>query len=186
MPANPLMLCYDGSEDAKHMIVEAGNLFPGEHALVLTVRQTVSSMAGYDWAGVATMANFAELDRAAAEDAGRMAAEGVCLAQEAGLEAEPLAVRANGPVWEAIIDAGAQQQAAIVVMGSRGRNSLRSILLGSVSSTVVHHADRPTLVIHRNRADAAADLPHAPETIGVTPPDPGPTTRAGDGPDTRD
>ena len=74
MPADPLMLCYDGSEDAKHMIAEAGNLFPGEDALALAVRQTVSSVAGYDWAGVAITANFAELDHSAAEDAGRMAA----------------------------------------------------------------------------------------------------------------
>jgi nucleotide-binding universal stress UspA family protein len=184
MSADPLMLCYDGSEDAKHMIAEAGNLFPGEHALVLTVRQTISSVAAaYDWAGVSIMANFTELDHAAAEDASRMAAEGVCLAQEAGLEAEPLAVRANGPVWEAIIDAAERQQAAVVVMGSRGLNSLRSILLGGVSSTVVHHADRPTLVIHRSRADAAARRRNAPEAIGMAPADLRPTTGADGGPD---
>ncbi|MEJ7784999.1 MAG: universal stress protein [Solirubrobacteraceae bacterium] len=34
-------------------------------------------------------------------------------------------------------------------MGSRGLTGVRSMLLGSVSSAVVHHADRPTLVIHR-------------------------------------
>ena len=97
MHADPLMLCYDGSEDAKHMITEAGDLFPGGRALVLSVRQAVSSVAAYDWSGIAAMANFAELDQAAAEDASRMAAEGVCLAQEAGLEAEPVAVRGHRP-----------------------------------------------------------------------------------------
>jgi nucleotide-binding universal stress UspA family protein len=30
------------------------------------------------------------------------------------------------------------------------------MLLGSVSTAVVHHAERPTLVIHRSRDDAAA------------------------------
>lgn len=171
MPADPLMLCYDGSEDAKHMIAETGNLFPGGHALVLTVRQTFSSMAGYNWAGIATMAGFAELDRAAVEEASRMAAEGAGLAQEAGLEAEPVAFRANGPIWEAIIEAGNQQHAALIVMGSRGLNSLRSILLGSVSSAVVHRADRPTLIIHRNRIDSAAGRHHALAASGATTPD---------------
>jgi nucleotide-binding universal stress UspA family protein len=35
-----------------------------------------------------------------------------------------------------------------IVLGSRGLTGLRSVLLGSVSTAVVHHADRPTLVIH--------------------------------------
>jgi nucleotide-binding universal stress UspA family protein len=39
-------------------------------------------------------------------------------------------------------------------MGSRGLTGLRSLLLGSVSSAVVHHTARPTLVIPRPRLDA--------------------------------
>ena len=39
-------------------------------------------------------------------------------------------------------------------MGSRGLTGLRSMLLGSVSSAVVHHADRPTLVIRQPVAAA--------------------------------
>jgi nucleotide-binding universal stress UspA family protein len=34
-------------------------------------------------------------------------------------------------------------------MGSRGLTGLRSMLLGSVSNGVVHHAERPALVIPR-------------------------------------
>jgi nucleotide-binding universal stress UspA family protein len=34
-------------------------------------------------------------------------------------------------------------------MGSRGLSGVRSLLLGSVSSGVTHHATRPTLVVRR-------------------------------------
>lgn len=148
--AEALMLCYDGSEDAKHAVARAGSLFPGGHALVLTVWQPVSDPGSFAWPGAATMVNFAELDRAAAADADRIAAEGVCLAQDVGLEAEPLVVQATGPIWESILEAAEREQAAVIAMGSRGLTSLRSMLLGSVSSSVVHHGDRPILVIHRN------------------------------------
>src|SRR5215210_1161971 len=48
-----------------------------------------------------------------------------------------------------VVNAADLHDAAAIVMGSRGLTGLRSMLLGSVSNAVVHHADRPTLVIHR-------------------------------------
>jgi nucleotide-binding universal stress UspA family protein len=39
-------------------------------------------------------------------------------------------------------------------MGSRGLTGLRAMLLGSVSNAVVHHADRPTLIIRHSLVDA--------------------------------
>ncbi len=145
----PLILCYDGSEDAKHAITRAGALFPGGHALILTVWQPISSLASVTWSGGTVVPNFTELDHAASEDGERRAEEGVDLASEAGLDAEPLAVEAKGPIWETIIETAERRQAAVIVMGSRGLTGLRSILLGSISGTVVHHAHQPTLVIHR-------------------------------------
>lgn len=41
------------------------------------------------------MVDFVELVRAAAEDGGRVANEGVGIAQEAGVDAEPVAVKAT-------------------------------------------------------------------------------------------
>ena len=46
----PLLLCYDGSDDAKHAIERAGELFHGRHALVVTVRQPTSWAAFRSWA----------------------------------------------------------------------------------------------------------------------------------------
>jgi nucleotide-binding universal stress UspA family protein len=157
-PDGPLLICYDGSEDAKYAVERAGELLRNRPALVLTVWQPVAGLGSFAWSGATTsMVDFVELDRAAAEDAGRVAAEGVRIANEAGLEAEPVAVEATGPVWEPILEIADQQEAAAIVMGSRGLTGVRSILLGSISRAVVHHTDRPTLVVHRPSDDGAAD-----------------------------
>jgi nucleotide-binding universal stress UspA family protein len=155
-PGRQLLICYDGSEDAKHAIERAGGLLGDRPALVVTVWQPTASLDSVAWSGMIVGANhFVELDRAAAEAGGRVADEGVRIAQQAGLEAEPLAIKATGPVWTTIIETADRHEAAAIVMGSRGLTGVRSMLLGSVSSAVVQHADRPTMVIHRPSDDHA-------------------------------
>ncbi len=144
----PMLLCYDGSDDAAHAIQRAGELFAGRSALVVSVWQRPAGLGSFAWSGeTASTVDYAELDRAAAADADRVAAEGVRIAHEAGLKAEPVAVGAAGPVWQTIVDIADRRDSATIVMGSRGLTGLRSMLLGSVSSAVVHHAQRPTLVV---------------------------------------
>jgi nucleotide-binding universal stress UspA family protein len=146
----PLLIGYDGSEHAKHAIRSAAELFAVKDALVVTVWQPISDVGAFAWYGAGpNMINFAELDRAGAEAGGRVAEEGARIAQEAGLRAESIAIEATPPVWKTIVETADLHDAAAIVMGSRGLTGLRSMLLGSVSSAVVHHTDRPTLVIHR-------------------------------------
>jgi nucleotide-binding universal stress UspA family protein len=146
----PLLLCYDGSAGATHAIERAGVLFAGRDALVLTVWQPTAQLGSFAWAGATeSMVDFFEVDRASADVGGRVADEGVRIARAAGLDAEPIAVEAAGPVWETIVTIADGHHASTIVMGSRGLTGLRSMLLGSVSSAVVHHADRPTMVIRQ-------------------------------------
>ena len=150
----PLLLCYDGSTDAAYAIRRAGEMFSGRHAVVLTVWRPTAAVGSSAWPGVSDdMADFFAVDRAALEHGGRVAAEGARIARDAGLRAEPFAVEAAGPVWKTIVEVADRQDAQTIVLGSRGLTGVRSRLLGSVSSTAVHHADRPTLVI---RPPAAA------------------------------
>jgi nucleotide-binding universal stress UspA family protein len=150
----PLLVCYDGSEDARHAIQRAGELFANRRALVVTVWQPTVAPGSLGFSEGAGMVDFVQLDRAAAEDGARVAEEGVRIAQEAGLRAEPIAVEAAGPVWKTILEIADREVAATIVMGSRGLTGLRAMLLGSVSSAVVHHADRPTLIIRHSLVDA--------------------------------
>jgi nucleotide-binding universal stress UspA family protein len=146
----PLLLCFDGSDDARHAIQRAGALFAGRRALVVTVWQPIADLNSLAWTGpTASPVDVVERNRAAAADGGRVADEGARVALEAGLRAEPLAVEATGSVWRTIVEIADRHDAATIVMGSRGLTGVRSMLLGSVSSAVVHHADRPTLVIRQ-------------------------------------
>jgi len=151
----PLIVCYDGSDDARHAIQRAGTLFPGRHALVVTVWQPTAIPLTLGFAGeTAGMTDFVALDRAAADGGRRLADEGVGIAQDAGLQAEPVAVKASGAIWATIVEQAELHDAATIVMGSRGLTGLRARLLGSVSAAVLHHADRPTLIVRRPRDHA--------------------------------
>jgi nucleotide-binding universal stress UspA family protein len=155
----PLLLCYDGSPDAENAIARAGALFRGGDAVVLTVWEASAGLGNFGWAGEgAGTVDYFELDRAAGENCERVALAGARAAQEAGLRAVPLAVRAAGPVWEAIIAAADTSDAGAIVMGSRGLSGIRSMLLGSVSAAVVRNAERPTLVVRRPETSPRPDV----------------------------
>ena len=146
----PLLIGYDGSEHAKNAIRSAARLLTAREALVITVWQPTSDVGAFAWYGAGpNLVNVAELDRAGAEAGARVAEEGAQIARKAGLRAESVAIEATPPVWKTIVDTADLHDAAAIVMGSRGLTGLRSMLLGSVSNAVVHHTDRPTLVIHQ-------------------------------------
>ena len=46
----------------------------------------------------------------------------------------------------------------MIVLGSRGLGGIKSFVLGSVSSAVVHHATRPTLVVRHGVPAALAGV----------------------------
>jgi nucleotide-binding universal stress UspA family protein len=144
----PIIVCYDGSEHAEHAIEYAGHLLGGRAARVVTVWRPTPAVGSLVFpGGTESMFDFVEADRAAAERGARVANAGARIAESAGLRPEPVAIEAAGPVWKTIVDVADRHDAATIVMGSRGLTGLRSMLLGSVSSAVVHHADRPTLII---------------------------------------
>jgi nucleotide-binding universal stress UspA family protein len=146
----PVILCYDGSEAARRAIEYSGLVLGGRPALVVTVWQPTSLPESLGFAGATGgMFDFVEVDRAAAERGRRVADAGARIARRSGLRAEPAPIKATGPVWEEIIEVADRHDAAMIVIGSRGLKGLSAMLLGSVSSKVAHHADRPTLLIRQ-------------------------------------
>jgi nucleotide-binding universal stress UspA family protein len=50
-------------------------------------------------------------------------------------------------VASSLIACGRDHEAALLVVGSRGRSAIQEIVLGSVAMATLHHARRPVLVV---------------------------------------
>ena len=48
---------------------------------------------------------------------------------------------------------GAAHEGDLFVMGARGQGAISSLLLGSVSSWLLHHVDRPIVVVPTDAVD---------------------------------
>ncbi len=86
-------------------------------------------------------------DEEAEGSARRLAEEGQTLAKELGLDARVELAASSGGKWRAVAAAAATADASVLVAGSRGRGSVASAILGSVSAALGHNADRPTMVV---------------------------------------
>jgi nucleotide-binding universal stress UspA family protein len=102
---------------------------------------------GLGMAGSYAFAETGEIDEATHEAALDRAAEGVQLATAAGLVATSQVEPLEGDVATTILEIAREIDADVIAMGTRGRSGVRAYLLGSVSRSVVEHADRAVLVI---------------------------------------
>lgn len=75
---------------------------------------------------------------------------------EAGVAARTLVESDMPPesVGEAIADIARNEGVDLIVLGSRGLSEFKGMLLGSVSSKVLHHASCPVLVIKEQEVSA--------------------------------
>lgn len=139
-----VVIAYDGTDLARHSIVEAGKLLAeGLPTFVVCVWTTFD--VGFVPAGEGSFnAEEATEVRAAAA---RTAEAGAALARKNGLDAQGLAV--EGPnIPAAIMKAAEDHDAGVIVLGSRGRGRLVSALLGSVADALMRRCARTLLVVH--------------------------------------
>jgi len=153
----PALIAYDGSPAADEAIAVAGRLLPGgpvlvAHAWESPLRHSLSGRA-LTGIGVAEIAEFTgDLEAWLREAAEATVADGVELARKAGLRASGEAVESSSTAWQVLAATADARDAAVIVAGSQGHGRVASVLLGSVSAGLVHHAERPVLII---RAPAA-------------------------------
>jgi nucleotide-binding universal stress UspA family protein len=152
LPGGPALIAYDGSPAAREAIAAAGRLLPGRAVLVVHVwespyRRSVSGRALRSAPLPEIREVTGDLETLLRETAGAMVEEGVELAGAAGLAASGEAVESGSAAWRVLAATAETHDAAVVIAGSQGHGRVASVLLGSVSAGLVHHAERPVLVI---------------------------------------
>jgi nucleotide-binding universal stress UspA family protein len=150
----PTLVCYDGSEHSRHGLESIrGVLAPGE-LVVLTVWQPlVTKLAETGSFGVFALDEESNVDQAEERAARTAAEEAAEFARSAGHDATARVEEAQGAAWVKIIEVADEIDAGLIVCGTRGRGSVKSALLGSVSHSVLAHSGRPVLIAPEPRSD---------------------------------
>ncbi|MEV0389923.1 universal stress protein [Nonomuraea sp. NPDC050643] len=141
-----ILVAYDGSADARAAIEFAAKHLAAQPVLIVTVWEPLLvQLKKYPLAAGAIDPDTEDAAQAQAE---QHAQEGAELAIAGGLsDVTYRAVADNESIWKTIVDVADEVDASLVVTGSRGLAGVRSVLLGSVSNHVLHHAHRPTLIV---------------------------------------
>jgi nucleotide-binding universal stress UspA family protein len=137
----PIVLCYDGSMDAQRAIEFVGDRLAGRRVVVVTAWEPYPAfITGYPGWPV-------HGDEPVKANATRQAAEGCERARACHLDASPRVQEADDGVARALLDAADDEDADLIVLGSRGLTGLQRLLLGSVAHDVAQHAHRPIAII---------------------------------------
>lgn len=140
-----LLVPYDGSEHAQRALGEAIDLArctSGRLTVMTVVPETsVWALSG----GYATAPNLVDFSEEVEREHQKMLDAAV-----AGLPDDVPVTKllARGPAGVAIVEQATGGEHDLIVMGSRGRGELRSLLLGSVSHRVLQASPVPVLVVH--------------------------------------
>jgi nucleotide-binding universal stress UspA family protein len=146
-----LLIAYDGSDGARAALAAASALFPEADAVVATIQPPPPSLEAAAIARIALpdamiregLANLrAESERAGRERVG----EGADIGTAAGLRCTTRVVEAITP-WRALRALAEEIEADVIVSGTRGVGPVDRVLLGSTASSLLHHANRPILVV---------------------------------------
>jgi nucleotide-binding universal stress UspA family protein len=143
MAKRPILICFDGSENARRAIDAAADLLSKRRAVLLEVMPPLT--AEEEEAALFTPTNPDSIEQRV-RDERRTVRRGVQLARAKGLEAEDR-IDVAAPIWQGIVDVADEIDASVIVVGSRGLSGAREIWEGSLSHDLMHHAGRPILVV---------------------------------------
>lgn len=124
-PLGPVLAAYDGSPAA-----DAALAFAATEALQRKVKLTITNIYSHGRDEALQLLTDASKPYIAAHPE---------------LEVELLTIESDHPD-HALVEAG--REAALTVVGSRGRGGFAGVLLGSTGRTLVHHAYGPVAVVH--------------------------------------
>jgi nucleotide-binding universal stress UspA family protein len=154
-----ILICYDGSEDAKAAIEHAGGLIEEEPATVVCVWEPFLEMLTRSSFGIAMVppdgADIESIDTRNEQEALRRSEEGAKHATAAGFQAQARTRAKETTVAAAVLAEADAVGARAIVIGTRGLTGVRHMFLGSVSHAVLEQADVPVLVVPSAEVAAA-------------------------------
>jgi nucleotide-binding universal stress UspA family protein len=147
----PALVCYDESEPAAAAIAAAGALLAGRDAVVAyflpPVDDAVLLRTTLPWPRSAdAQEELAAIDRDEAGQPVEVGAAGVELAERAGLRARSVAIVGEGEAWRRLTEAASAERSCCIVVGHR-RSAEGLLHPEGTASALVHHADRPVLLV---------------------------------------
>jgi nucleotide-binding universal stress UspA family protein len=144
-----ILLCYDGSSSAKHALSGAHATLGHSPLTLLHVWSPPPEVLADAFSAKALSGgpSKAELERVVFERAQALADEGQEDARQLGLAVQVRVQPNRGALWQTILDIAAETNTELIIIGTRGTARVQPGLLGSVSNAVVHHSQRPVLVV---------------------------------------
>jgi nucleotide-binding universal stress UspA family protein len=149
-----ILVAIDGSEHAQRALSEAIDLAKLSNArlTVMTVHQRPSTLLV--GGPVVPPVDMRSLDEALRQEHEQLL-EGAI--EQVPQDVSVVRVLAQGSPASAIVEQARRDGSDLIVLGSRGRGEVASMLLGSVSHQVLQRSAAPVLVVHVERdADATA------------------------------
>jgi nucleotide-binding universal stress UspA family protein len=130
-----IVVGFDGSEHGQRALERAADMAGEGDQVVVVAAAELHARSG--------ITEGARLDPSTVQHQHEAVDKARALLTEGGIDAE--IVEAQGDPGTAIVDAA--KGADLIIVGTRGLNPMQRILLGSVSSKVVHRAECDVLVI---------------------------------------
>jgi nucleotide-binding universal stress UspA family protein len=143
------LLAYDGSPSADRALEAAIELASGSHGR-LTILSAVVHIPYLAYTGAAPEA-VAEVRKSGLADAERM----VCRAVNRVPKGVSVTrITSSRPIEQALLRQAREGDHDLVILGSRGRGLIRSVLFGSLGRTMLRRSPLPVLILEP-RAEAA-------------------------------
>lgn len=146
MKFKKIIAAFDGSEDSVKAVQVACKLAKELGAdLVVVHSYAVPTMA---YAGVPgmPMTNMTDIEEFSKQQGQSILTKGVTVAKDSGVAAKSKLLESHSTV-QALVDFAAEEEADLVVVGTRGMTGFKKLVMGSVSSGLVGHAHCPVLVV---------------------------------------
>jgi nucleotide-binding universal stress UspA family protein len=148
-----ILVAVDGSEHADRALTEAIDLAHASNARLTIITAVPEPRTGAMMALASGAA--AALGPALMEESNRILRAAADRVPE---DISVTTILTEHPIRQAILKRIEDGRHDVVVMGSRGRGTVRSAVLGSVSHHILHHSPVPVLIVHADAPRKALDV----------------------------